>query len=327
MTYTERRSAGYKAHTQGLPKTPGFRRVPEVQGLARSGAGAGASCPVPLPPGCLPGASAESHLSRPHPLRPCCLCHSVGPGTAPCEYVHSPPDPLPDDIPPALLLTLLGFAQVSTNGLIAMSEPPAGESHPGLFPPTFGAVAPFLADLDTTDGLGKVYYREDLSPSVAQLAADHVQRGFPDVPFQPSGVVVVTWESVAPYRGPGEDPAQEGEVSTHPGAGARGPRVGSALFGPVCDALTHSMLRHREGGTDSSRLVAAGLNRPAPSPPGRESVFRGCRDGRKPVSEKTGVVGTGLINSTLQLLLLWVGGWEAVSSPTETLLRRSDRLK
>lgn len=73
MTYTERRSAGYKAHTQGLPKTPGFRRVPEVQGLARSGAGAGASCPVPLPPGCLPGASAESHLSRPRPLRPCCL--------------------------------------------------------------------------------------------------------------------------------------------------------------------------------------------------------------------------------------------------------------
>lgn len=239
----------------------------------------------------------------------------------------APPAPLPDDIPPALLLTLLGFAQVSTNGLIAMSEPPAGESHPGLFPPTFGAVAPFLADLDTTDGLGKVYYREDLSPSVAQLAADHVQRGFPDVPFQPSGVVVVTWESVAPYRGPGEDPAQEGEVSTHPGAGARGPRVGSALFGPVCDTLTHSMLRHREGGTDSSRLVAAGLNRPAPSPPGRESVFWGCRDGRKPVSEKTGVVGTGLINSTLQLLLLWVGGWEAVSSPTETLLRRSDRLK
>ncbi|EPY73940.1 nidogen-1 [Camelus ferus] len=99
--------------------------------------------------------------------------------------------------------------RVTTNGLIAVSEPPAEESHPGLFPPTFGAVAPFLADLDTTDGLGKVYYREDLSPAVLRLAAECVQRGFPEVSFKPSGVVVVTWESVAPYQGPSEDPAQE----------------------------------------------------------------------------------------------------------------------
>lgn len=93
-----------------------------------------------------------------------------------------------------------------------MSEPPAKEISPGFFPPTFGAVAPFLADLDTTDGLGKVYYREDLSPSVTQLAAECVQRGFPEVPFQPSSVVVVTWESVAPYQGPSKDPDQEGKV-------------------------------------------------------------------------------------------------------------------
>ncbi|XP_077024533.1 nidogen-1 [Tamandua tetradactyla] len=103
---------------------------------------------------------------------------------------------------------------VTTNGIIAMSEPPAEEFHPGLFPPTFGAVAPFLADLDTTDGFGKVYYREDLSPSVTQLAAEYVQRGFPGVSFQPSGVVVVTWESVAPYQGPSRDPAQEGKRNT-----------------------------------------------------------------------------------------------------------------
>lgn len=125
-----------------------------------------------------------------------------------------------EDVIAALLLTLLDFAQVTTNGLIAVSEPPAEEAHPGLFPPTFGAVAPFLADLDTTDGLGKVYYREDLSPSVTQLAAEYVQRGFPEVSFQPSSVVVVTWESVAPYQGPSEDPAQGGKVSTHPGTNA-----------------------------------------------------------------------------------------------------------
>uniref|UniRef100_A0A4W2IBW6 Nidogen 1 n=1 Tax=Bos indicus x Bos taurus TaxID=30522 RepID=A0A4W2IBW6_BOBOX len=103
---------------------------------------------------------------------------------------------------------------VTTNGIIAMSEPPAKETHPGPFPPTFGAVAPFLADLDTTDGLGKVYYREDLSPSVTQLAAECVQRGFPEVSFKPSSAVVVTWESVAPYQGPSKDPTLEGKRNT-----------------------------------------------------------------------------------------------------------------
>ncbi|XP_040824025.1 nidogen-1 [Ochotona curzoniae] len=103
---------------------------------------------------------------------------------------------------------------VTTNGIIAMSEPPTKESQPGLFPPTFGAVAPFLADLDTTDGLGKVYYREDLSPSVIQLAAECIQRGFPEVVFQPNSVVVVTWESVAAYQGPNKDPIQEGKRNT-----------------------------------------------------------------------------------------------------------------
>uniref|UniRef100_A0A8C0R8T6 Nidogen 1 n=1 Tax=Canis lupus dingo TaxID=286419 RepID=A0A8C0R8T6_CANLU len=115
---------------------------------------------------------------------------------------------------PTLFLTMLSLVQVTTNGIIAMSEPPAKESYPGVFPPTFGVVAPFLADLDTTDGLGKVYYREDLSPSVTQLAAECVQRGFPEVSFQPSSVVVVTWESVAPYQGPSKDPEQEGKRNT-----------------------------------------------------------------------------------------------------------------
>ncbi|XP_069911083.1 nidogen-1 [Oryctolagus cuniculus] len=101
---------------------------------------------------------------------------------------------------------------VTTNGIIAMSEPLAKESHPGLFPPSFGVVTPFLADLDTTDGLRKVYYREDLSPSIMQLAAECVQRGFPEVSFQPSSVVVVTWESVAAYQGPNQDPIQEGKL-------------------------------------------------------------------------------------------------------------------
>lgn len=103
---------------------------------------------------------------------------------------------------------------VTTNGIIATSEPPARESHPGTFPPSFGSVAPFLADLDTTDGLGNVYYREDLSPFIIQMAAEYVQRGFPEVSFQPTSVVVVTWESVAPYGGPSGSAAQEGKRNT-----------------------------------------------------------------------------------------------------------------
>lgn len=130
-------------------------------------------------------------------------------GVGPCDS-----SPTKNKVFSALLLTTLGFVQVTTNGIIAMSEPPAKESHPGLFPPTFSAVAPFLADLDTTDGLGKVYYREDLSPSITQLAAEYVQRGFPEVSFQPSSVVVVTWESVSPYQGSSRNAAQEGQVST-----------------------------------------------------------------------------------------------------------------
>lgn len=113
----------------------------------------------------------------------------------------------------AFPLNTLCSLQVTTNGIIATSEPPARESYPGTFPPSFGSVAPFLADLDTTDGLGNVYYREDLSPFIIQMAAEYVQRGFPEVSFQPTSVVVVTWESVAPYGGPSGSTAQKGKVS------------------------------------------------------------------------------------------------------------------
>lgn len=119
---------------------------------------------------------------------------------------------------------------VTTNGIIAMSEPPMEETHPGLFPPTFGAVAPFLADLDTTDGIGKIYYREDSSPSVIQLAADCIQRGFPDISFIPSSVVVVTWESVAPYQGSSKNSAQEDKRNTFQAVLASGDSKSYAIF-------------------------------------------------------------------------------------------------
>lgn len=119
---------------------------------------------------------------------------------------------------------------VTTNGIIAVSEPPAEEYQPGLFPPTFGAIAPFLADLDTTDGIGKIYYREDSSPSLTQLASDYVQKGFPEVSFHPISVVIVTWDSVAPYQDPTKDPSQEDKRNTFQAVLASSDSASYAIF-------------------------------------------------------------------------------------------------
>lgn len=164
--------------------------------------------------------------------------------------------------------------QVTTNGLIATSEPPAAESHPGLFPPTFGAVAPFLADLDTSDGVGKVYYREDASPDVTRLAAECVQRGFPGVSFQPASAVVVTWEDVAPLRGPSEDPAREDEVSAPP-TRAWGVEP-SGRGGPgMCHSAGHHAVSLIEEGLAKHSRVLAGPIPPAPCLQSSGSTSRG----------------------------------------------------
>ncbi|XP_025964741.1 nidogen-1 isoform X2 [Dromaius novaehollandiae] len=94
---------------------------------------------------------------------------------------------------------------VATNGIIAVNEPSNEEEYLGRFPVSFGAIAPFMADLDTTDGRGNVYYREDSSPDVLQLASDYIKRCFPETTFDPSSVVIVTWKLVAPYQAPGGD--------------------------------------------------------------------------------------------------------------------------
>ncbi|GAB5578343.1 low-density lipoprotein receptor-related protein 4 [Prionailurus iriomotensis] len=145
---------------------------------------------------------------------------------------------------------------VTTNGIIAMNEPPAKESSPGLFPPTFGVVAPFLADLDTTDGFGKVYYREDLSPSVTRLAAECVQRGFPEISFQPSSAVVVTWESVAPYQGPSKDPAQEGKRNTFQAVLASSDSSSYAIFLYPEDGLQFDTTFSKKDETQVPAVVA-----------------------------------------------------------------------
>jgi len=94
-----------------------------------------------------------------------------------------------------------------------VNEPKNEEKYLGQFPVSFGAIAPFMADLDTTDGRGNVYYREDSSSDVLQLASDYIKGGFPEAAFDPSSAVIVTWKLVAPYQGPGEDLTLEEKVN------------------------------------------------------------------------------------------------------------------
>lgn len=95
-----------------------------------------------------------------------------------------------------------------------MNEPSSEEKYLGQFPISFGAIAPFMADLDTTDERGNVYYREDSSSDVLQLASDYIKRGFPETTFDPSSVVIVTWKLVAPYQALREGHALKEKVSS-----------------------------------------------------------------------------------------------------------------
>ncbi|KAG9350557.1 hypothetical protein JZ751_026923 [Albula glossodonta] len=73
-------------------------------------------------------------------------------------------------------------------------------------PASFGMIAAFLGDLDTGDGIGMVYFRQDSSPAVLQQAREHIARAFPNDDEEPVHAVVVTWENVAPY-----EPASRGD--------------------------------------------------------------------------------------------------------------------
>lgn len=77
-------------------------------------------------------------------------------------------------------------------------------------PPKFGMIAALQGNFDTSDGVGKVYFREDSSPGVLLRAAEHINRAFPeDQEVTPIHAVVVTWVDVANHetraRGPDID--------------------------------------------------------------------------------------------------------------------------
>uniref|UniRef100_A0A8C2E5M2 Nidogen 1b n=1 Tax=Cyprinus carpio TaxID=7962 RepID=A0A8C2E5M2_CYPCA len=96
---------------------------------------------------------------------------------------------------------------VNTNGFISLAEPTGESEYLGKMPASFGMIAAFLGDLDTTDGAGYVYFRQDKSPDVLQRVAEHISQAFPsDDEIEPTHAIIVTWENVAPQgeRGPGD---------------------------------------------------------------------------------------------------------------------------
>ncbi|KAK7893402.1 hypothetical protein WMY93_022554 [Mugilogobius chulae] len=90
---------------------------------------------------------------------------------------------------------------VATNGIISAQDLPMEKQYvDDGFPTDFPVVAPFLADIDTSNGQGQIYYRVTETPSVLNRVAREVHRGFPDARFAPTHAVVATWENVAAYE-------------------------------------------------------------------------------------------------------------------------------
>ncbi|NP_001088178.1 nidogen 2 L homeolog precursor [Xenopus laevis] len=90
---------------------------------------------------------------------------------------------------------------VGTNGIISTQDFPRETQYvDDGFPTDFPVIAPFLSDIDTSNGKGKIFYRQDNSEPVLNHAAREIQRGFPEATFIPNHAFLVTWENVGTYE-------------------------------------------------------------------------------------------------------------------------------
>ncbi|XP_068597303.1 nidogen-1 [Brachionichthys hirsutus] len=90
---------------------------------------------------------------------------------------------------------------INTNGFVATEEPTPESKYLGNMPPTFGMIAALQGDLDTSDGVGKVYFRQDSSPDVLRLATEYINRAFPeDKEVSPLHAAIITWVDVATHE-------------------------------------------------------------------------------------------------------------------------------
>ncbi|XP_072516823.1 nidogen-1 [Salminus brasiliensis] len=87
---------------------------------------------------------------------------------------------------------------VNTNGFVSLKQPPPESEYLGKMPADFGIIAPFLGDLDTSDGIGKVFFRQDANPDVLQKIAEQIGQAFPNEDeVDLTHALIVTWENVA----------------------------------------------------------------------------------------------------------------------------------
>ncbi|XP_062863770.1 nidogen-2 [Trichomycterus rosablanca] len=90
---------------------------------------------------------------------------------------------------------------VATNGIISLQDLPMEKQYvDDGFPTEFPVIAPFLADIDTSNGRGAIYYRQTESPGVLNRIADVVRRGFAGTQFTPTRAIITTWENVGAYE-------------------------------------------------------------------------------------------------------------------------------
>uniref|UniRef100_A0A674E2W9 Nidogen 1 n=1 Tax=Salmo trutta TaxID=8032 RepID=A0A674E2W9_SALTR len=93
---------------------------------------------------------------------------------------------------------------INTNGFLSVEEPKVESEYLGKMPASFGMIAVFLGDLDNSDGVGKVYYRQDSRPSMLLRTTDHISQAFPqDDEINPTHALIITWENVAAHGVPG----------------------------------------------------------------------------------------------------------------------------
>uniref|UniRef100_A0A674E3F1 Nidogen 1 n=1 Tax=Salmo trutta TaxID=8032 RepID=A0A674E3F1_SALTR len=96
------------------------------------------------------------------------------------------------------------YDTINTNGFLSVEEPKVESEYLGKMPASFGMIAVFLGDLDNSDGVGKVYYRQDSRPSMLLRTTDHISQAFPqDDEINPTHALIITWENVAAHGVPG----------------------------------------------------------------------------------------------------------------------------
>ncbi|TRY69843.1 hypothetical protein DNTS_012936 [Danionella cerebrum] len=90
---------------------------------------------------------------------------------------------------------------VNTNGFVSLEKPPVESEYLRSSQVTFKMLAALQGDLDTSDRVGRVFFRQDTNPALLQKAGDHINRAFPeDDLVNPEHLFVVTWVDVASHE-------------------------------------------------------------------------------------------------------------------------------